>query len=426
MPRPAIESIGQIYFKRFKTYPSQLSDPLSSNTKIIWVIPCYNEPNIIATLDSLAGNEPPQFPIEVLVVINRGVEDRETVIQQNQQTQKQIERWIEHKQPDFIVCRVIYVDDLPPKHSGVGLARKIGMDEALRRFIAIGYDGLIMNLDADCTVSKNYLRTIENQFLKLNPTVVTVYFEHNIAQIEREELREGIVYYELFLRYYINGLRYAGFPHAFHTVGSCMGCRASTYALSGGMNRRKAGEDFYFLHKVGALGNVLEITDTTVFPSTRVSERVPFGTGKAQMDWLNHSSPHRSLYHPQTFADLKAFFDYVPDWYRNYRAWPASQTKTLPESVQRFVQDAGFEQVWNDLHASTRSWAVFQQRFFAWWDGFRVLRYVHATRDFFYPPVSSEEAGFRLLKKLCILKASQLLTAEALLKQYQTLDRQKR
>ena len=426
MSQPSIEQISQIYFKRFISRPPQLPSLPHPDTKIIWVIPCYNESHVVGTLASLARNAPPRFPVEILIVINSSSKDDKTTIQQNKKSELQIKQWIEQEQPHFLACKIIHVDDLPPKHAGVGLARIIGMDEALYRFATIGYDGLIMNLDADCTVSADYLQTIEDQYLTKTPSVVTTYFEHDLDQIRQPELRQGIIYYELFLRYYINGLRYAGFPHAFHTVGSCMGCRASTYALSGGMNRRKAGEDFYFLHKAGALGNVLEITDTTVYPSARTSDRVPFGTGKAQMDWLDNSSPHRNLYHPQSFEDLKTFFTQIPHWYQNHNTWPQIQAKLLPESIQYFIQSYDFEQVWAHLQANTRSWPVFRQQFFAWWNGFRVLKYIHATRDHFYPLISSEEASFRLLKKLCILKTSRSLTAEALLKQYRALDRQKR
>ena len=79
------------------------------------------------------------------------------VHQQNQETRQQVTQWIEQEQPHFLRCHILYVDDLPTKHAGVGLARQVGMDEALYRFSAMGYDGLIMNLDADCTVAPTYL-----------------------------------------------------------------------------------------------------------------------------------------------------------------------------------------------------------------------------------------------------------------------------
>lgn len=47
------------------------------------------------------------------------------------------------------------------------------------------------------------------------------------------------------------------------------------------MNQRKAGEDFYFLHKFSILDQLGEINVEIVLPLARSSDRVPFGTGKA-------------------------------------------------------------------------------------------------------------------------------------------------
>ena len=53
---------------------------------------------------------------------------------------------------------VLYEPDMPLKHAGVGLARKWGMDEAVARFAHIQRpEGLIITLDADCQVAKNFI-----------------------------------------------------------------------------------------------------------------------------------------------------------------------------------------------------------------------------------------------------------------------------
>ena len=60
-----------------------------------------------------------------------------------------------------------------------------------------------------------------------------------------------------------------------------MAVRPEAYMKQGGMNRRKAGEDFYFLNKIMSLGGFGECAETTIYPSPRTSKRVPFGTGQA-------------------------------------------------------------------------------------------------------------------------------------------------
>ena len=93
--------------------------------------------------------------------------------------------------------------------------------------------------------------------------------------------RLGIQLYEDYLHYYKKALDYAGFPDSIYTIGSAFAVRADAYVKQGGMNRRQAGEDFYFLNKLTKLGKITEINDAYVYPSARVSDRVPFGTGAA-------------------------------------------------------------------------------------------------------------------------------------------------
>ena len=50
--------------------------------------------------------------------------------------------------------------DLAHKHAGVGWGRKIGMDLALKRFLHLNKNGLIVGLDADTIVEENYLNSI--------------------------------------------------------------------------------------------------------------------------------------------------------------------------------------------------------------------------------------------------------------------------
>ena len=84
-------------------------------------------------------------------------------------------------------------------------------------------NGCIVSLDADCTVDSAYLQAIVNHFTKhpVSPGA-SIYFEHLLEQVENPVWRRAIVNYELHLRYYVAGMRMAGFPYAFHTVGSAM------------------------------------------------------------------------------------------------------------------------------------------------------------------------------------------------------------
>ena len=118
---------------------------------------------------------------------------------------------------------------------------------------------------------------------------------------------EAMVKYELYLRYYQEALAYIGHPHAFHCIGSAFAVRASDYVAQGGMNKRQAGEDFYFLQKLISTGRYACLNATRVYPSARFSTRTPFGTGQAVRQIVEDGG-YFPVYHWGAFRDLKYFF----------------------------------------------------------------------------------------------------------------------
>ena len=239
------------YFKRFANSKPLIESGMDSTCQMILVIPCHNEPDLIGTLESLIDCQTPSFQVEVIVVVNQKVGSQASIFgKQNSKTIEAFKVWNEKLQNKALKFHLIEALDMPAKHAGVGLARKIGMDEALRRFQSIERDGTIVCLDADCHVSKNYLTAIAKEFSDSSAGLGEVHFEHQFELETDPNLKAGIINYELFLHYYVEGLKKAGFPYAIQTIGSCMLVKASTYAKHGGMNKRKAGEDFYFLHKI--------------------------------------------------------------------------------------------------------------------------------------------------------------------------------
>lgn len=347
------------YFERFGFCERQIGDAPPRDLGIVVVVPCANEPDLADELESLRACERPDCAVEVLVVLNSSAAASEEVRAQNRVSAEQGQRY----------AHVICMPGLPPKHAGVGLARKIGMDEALRRLADVGnlWDGIIVNYDADCRCDANYLRAIEGHFAE-NPETpgCSIYFEHPPGAADL---------YELHLRYYVQALRHAGHPYAFHTIGSCMAVRAQVYMEQGGMNKRKAGEDFYFLQKVMALGNYMDLLTTRVVPSARESDRVPFGTGKAVGEQLRGKP---ALTYPfEAFLDLKAFFENVAN---------------PPARMREFLQAQDFETKLREIRENTASEQAFRERFFRWFNGFMAMKYIHFARDHYYGarPVAEE------------------------------------
>jgi glycosyltransferase involved in cell wall biosynthesis len=401
------------YFERFGFLDRQIDAPAPPGLSLSVVIPCFNEANLVGVLESLRRCESPEPVFEVLVVINSPSGAPKEVLAQNRRTMEEARAWI--GDTGFPV-HLVEACGLPPRHAGVGLARKIGMDEALRRFDdAETLDrGIILCFDADCTCATNYLRGVDEHF-KAHPgsPACSIYFEHPLDGDLGPDVYEAATEYELHLRYYVQALRYVGFPHAYHTIGSSMAVRARAYMEQGGMNRRQAGEDFYFLHKLIPLGGFTELTRTTVYPSPRASNRVPFGTGRAVSEWLEHRQT--KTYPLQAFEDLLMFLATVP------LLTNVPLPDNMPESVRTFLAEQDFVEAMSEIRRHTSSGEAFVKRFYRWFDGFRAMKFVHHARDRFYGDEDVAVAAAKLLGRLGVNSSS--LSTRELLEAYRKLER---
>ena len=403
------------YFERFGFCERQIPEPPAAGLSLIVVIPCFNEPDLIRSLENLRRSERPDATHEVIVVVNSSADADASVIQENERTLCEARAWIEGQPEPRLKVHLIDARDLPPRHAGVGLARKIGMDEALRRLDDVGMvdAGVMLCFDADCSCAPNYLRAVDEHF-RAHPmsTACSIYFEHPLEGELAPKIYEAIAAYELHLRYYVQALRYAGFPHAYHTIGSSMAVRAQAYMEQGGMNRRQAGEDFYFLHKLIPLGSFTELNSTAVYPSPRSSNRVPFGTGRAVSEWLQQ--PETKTYPFKAFDDLRVFLRSVP----LLRTKPGLQE---PESIRTFLDQQNFASAFEQIRGHTATSGAFTKRFFRWFDGFRAMKFVHHARDNFYGEEEVQVASATLLDRMGRLGAAHSI--RELLLTYRKVDR---
>lgn len=396
-----------IYLERYAYPPLTIDSKPKLNTGLIVVIPVFNEKHLIDALNSLISSSLPPDDVEVIIVINQAENCSNEISQQNNLTFKDTSRWIANNKKEEIQFFVNHIS-LPKKHAGVGLARKAGMDEATRRFELIGNEkGIILCFDADCVCAPNFLSEIHNSFLQKDLKGASIYYEHltdNLSDLEKE----GILQYELHLRHYVNGLRKAGYPYAFHTVGSSMAVRVDIYKKAGGMNRRKAGEDFHFLHKVIPFGNFEEITTTAVYPSPRISNRVPFGTGKAMDDWISNSKSTFYSYHPSIFNDISELLKTVPLLYKNDDI--SEITKNLTPEIRAYLELENFSSIVIAINKQSSHLDTFIHRWFSWLNGLKVLHLAHYLRDNKYESIpictavdasvkNEESTTLQLLKK---------------------------
>ena len=360
--------------------------------KLSIVIPCYDEPYPERTWMSLVTCEKPEVEVEVVWVINHGEGEEFAVQERNRFTLIKLMDLSQQEESQWIHWEIIPAFNLPAKQAGVGLARKIGMDWVCERLEKSNLSNQpIVCLDADCTVQPNYLIALEEAFtLHPNWTGASIEFKHPIYGEEFEqEVYRGIFLYEQFLRYYIAGLRWAGHPFAFQTIGSAMAVRSDIYRKQGGMNKRKAGEDFYFLNKIIPLGNFLEITSTSVIPSPRPSHRVPFGTGKAIGKYLE--SKEILFYNPLLFELLKSTWNYLSLQFAAKNEDLGMDFETLDPTIREFLNSLAWKKNLEEINANVNSRENYIIRMFRWFDLFLVLKFVHFYQSKHLNDLSWEE-----------------------------------
>jgi len=387
------------YINKNIVYPEFIDAVVSPEVSMIVMIPCLNEPEIFRTLESLWSCDPIKSSCEVIVVVNESENSTLAVKNFNQETYNQLFDWKRENDREKLILHPIYAQSVNAKHAGAGMARKIGMDEVIRRFNALNRpDGVLISLDADCLVSSNYLQRIESVFNKNKSCfAATLNFKHRAEDMDDLKQKLGIQLYEDYLHYYKKALDFAGFPDSIYTIGSAFAVRAEAYVKQGGMNRRQAGEDFYFLNKLTKLGPITEINDAFVYPSARISDRVPFGTGAAMTKWMNEDGDLTVTYNFAAFLDLKVLFDQVDTLFRN--SVDDVFMASLPASIQEYLQVLEFPIKLAEINKNSSSLSSFRKRFFQFFDGFIILRFLNLAHQKYYSQQNLSEAITQLMER---------------------------
>ena len=354
------------------------------------VIPVLAESaNLFHTLSDLAANSPAMLEKTlVLCVVNNRTPDRasEGDVADNERTLEAL--------PDFAAAhpalRLAWIDaasegrELGPK-DGVGLARKIGLDWALgflRESMATD-NGTLISLDADTRVAPDYLAAIHDFFQACPRWAAVVDYAHPVAGSEVDV--RAILSYELFLRYQEIAWHYAESPYAYPAIGSTMICTAEAYVASGGMNRRQAGEDFYFLQQLAKTGRVDRIRETTVIPSGRASHRVPFGTGRKVGNFTADEDDAYLTYHPEMWTILRAWLRIVEGHLDDTGAMLLAHAATIEGELAVWLIAQDFEMAWDRIRSHCKDPAQRRRQFHGWFDAFRTLKLAHHLRDNGFP-----------------------------------------
>ena len=392
----------------------------AENISQVVVIPAYAEREMLfSTLASIAQNPPSSLEYSfILCVINNKDNSPPAAIKNNLETIKYLEALVKKKplrklNADREIYPLLldlsdaklklgYIDassrgyEIPQNAGGVGMARKIGMDMALRLLKkSSAPHNLILSLDADTLVQNNYLSAIKNYFTQKVKTAIVAY-EHQMPLNYEEQA--AICCYEIFLRYWVLGLKYAKSPWAFHSIGSTIITSTEAYLEVRGMNKREAGEDFYFLSKLAKMSKVGYIKETCVYPSARPSARVPFGTGKRIQRFLTGEGKEEYLlYDPQIFVILADWLQLMKDQFICGEDEILMKTERIHPMLKFFLRDCDFAAFWSKICRHAKDEKTLTRHFNDWFDGFKTLKFINYFTKEVYPLINMFEALERIL-----------------------------
>ncbi|MDY0191205.1 MAG: hypothetical protein RBR22_10765 [Desulfuromonas sp.] len=363
------------------------------------VIPALGEgAQLWATLNSIATNPLPLLHKTVVaVVINSRADSAPSLIKQNLIDLKYLQRHSSNplsthqnrpdsdKKLNFAALRLAWVDatsdnrQLPSKNGGVGLARKIGCELMLPQ---LDKQGVLVQLDADTRVDQQYLGAISSAFASTTCQAAVISYKHQDSASSKE--RNAIQHYELYMRCHALGLRLAGSPYAYHSIGSTIACSKKAYLKAGGMNCRSAGEDFYFLQQLAKTSGVQRISATVVHPAARISQRTPFGTGQVIHERCTSNS-EQLFYAPQCYQLLHRWLKLISNNLDNSGAELLAQARTINSDLACFIEQQNFAAVWQRLSATHRTHQRRLHAFHEWFDALKTLRCIKHLSVCTYP-----------------------------------------
>ena len=326
------------------------------------------------------------------------------------------------------------------ENEGVGTARRIGMDYALKN----GAD-VIACMDADTLVSSEYVCALHDFRLqctdalfcgKLPPAGAITGFTHQKAP--DSDIQKAIDSYEFFIKEHGARLFKTKTPFYPYALGPSIVCSSWGYAASGGMPKLLSGEDFYFLQSLiklniqhaatagqstatAAVQNdvphfVFPELNCTVHPQARLSQRTLFGTGQKLGALVEASalveanvlvggsgkglSAHRTEHEvehssdpavPPTAKEVLLYPDFVYERIKDFIALFYASADTADRSkaflseckfalpdVYDFLERERFPAVWEKMCLQNRKDRIGLERaFHIWFDGLKILRLIH-------------------------------------------------
>tara|TARA_Y100001970_G_scaffold120870_1_gene149939 strand:+ start:9 stop:1127 length:1119 start_codon:yes stop_codon:yes gene_type:complete len=343
--------------------------PSKKKYDFLITIPCYDELDYIKkTLESISKQSIKLLNKTLIsVTINNSNKENKTVRENNQKTYEELIN-VNYNFELIIIDAYSKEKSIEDKNAGVGMARKISVDACLNY---IHPDSLISFIDADTTLSKNYLSRIHSSYKKNGWEGATVDFEHDRDFPETIEL---INEYENFLKTTASKIAASGSPYNYVPLGSTMVCTFNSYIAIGGMNRKKAAEDFYFLQELEKYSGVHKINEVLVHPSSRYLNRTYLGTSTRLKKCMDGELEMKSFYYSDAaFNILNKWLSLALSSREINCGSMLNKASKINSELKHFLIDHNINKSWDSI-ISAPSNKHFTNQFHRWFDGFKTLK----------------------------------------------------
>lgn len=268
---------------------------------------------------------------------------------------------------------------------GVGFARKLGMDMCLWLYHQeLLVSPFVRSSDGDVIWPHDYLDSIHHDE---KVSAIIYPFRHGPVRKEDKAECQAAFLYDAWLRYYVEGLRWAGSPWAFHTIGSTLAIHLQHYAINRGFPKREAGEDFYLLNKLAKTGSIITLDDPLLILSNRQSNRTPFGTGKSIADIIHSAKGDWQFYHPEIFQQLRYWYSHQQHHYGKN----SIELPTEAQPIKSALIATGVEKQLKHCNDISRNEKAYLRQLNHKLDAALTRKIVHWLRDHYYASVAFTE-----------------------------------
>lgn len=286
------------------------------------------------------------------------------------------------------------------KDYGVGWARKKLFERIIER---AKEKDILISMDADTTFPDDYFESIGHSFQQ-NPEwhAISVPYYHPLTH--NDLLDRTMLRYEIYMRNYTLNMLHIQSPYAFSALGSAIAVRVSSLRKIGGITPMKSGEDFYLLQKLRKMGTVGLWNRVPVYPGTRFSQRVAFGTGPAMQKGAYGNWDSYPIYHHTLFQEIANAYTHIAQLYH----------EEVNNPFLHFLQEQFHDpSLWQPIRKNAQTGAQFQRAFHEKADGLRILQFLKSQQK-----EQSQTDATALCENLCFLFPEETLELQALFNQH--------